>query len=112
MSPLESESRIAAQLAPFTTVELMPYFLNSPFSWAITIGEQSVSAIMPKRMSGVSGLLASRAAGAAETAGFAEEAASDLLQAGSAAAAARVAAWPSTARRVSLLSMGVPPSGG
>src|SRR6185436_9224621 len=55
MSPFESESRMAAQLAPFTTVELMPYFLNMPFSCAITIGEQSVSAIMPKRMSGVSG---------------------------------------------------------
>ena len=49
MSPFVSESRIAAQLAPFTTVELMPYFLKKPFSWAMTIGEQSVSAIMPKR---------------------------------------------------------------
>jgi hypothetical protein len=39
MSPFDSESRIAAQLAPFTTVELMPYFLNSPFSCAITMGE-------------------------------------------------------------------------
>ena len=29
----------------------MPYFLKQPFSCAITIGEQSVSAIMPKRMS-------------------------------------------------------------
>src|ERR1044072_5349839 len=26
MSPFESESRMAAQLAPFTTVELIPYF--------------------------------------------------------------------------------------
>src|SRR5689334_3172394 len=58
MSPFESESRMAAQLAPFTTVELMPYFLNRPRSCAITIGEQSVSAIMPKRRSGVSGALA------------------------------------------------------
>src|SRR6187431_1840219 len=57
MSPLESESRMAAQLAPFTTVELIPYFLNSPFSCAITMGEQSVSAMMPKRRSGVSGAL-------------------------------------------------------
>src|SRR5262245_61272198 len=43
MSPFESESRIAAQLAPFTIVELMPYFLNKPLSCAITIGELSVS---------------------------------------------------------------------
>src|SRR5882757_491058 len=57
MSPLDSASRMAAQLAPLITVELMPYFLNRPFSCAITIGEQSVSAIMPKRMSGVSGAL-------------------------------------------------------
>ena len=55
MSPFDSESRMAAQLAPFATVELMPYFLNSPFSCAITIGEQSVSAIMPKRRSATSG---------------------------------------------------------
>ena len=55
MSPLESESRMAAQLAPFTIVELMPYFLKKPFSWAITMGEQSVSAIMPKRRSATSG---------------------------------------------------------
>src|SRR5215211_4508560 len=47
MSPLESESRIAAQFAPFATVDSIPYFLKSPFSCAITIGEQSVSAIMP-----------------------------------------------------------------
>ena len=33
----------------------MPYFLNSPFSCAITMGELSVSAIMPKRMSVTSG---------------------------------------------------------
>ena len=47
MSPLESESRIAAQFAPLATVELMPYFLKKPFSCAMTIGEQSVSAMMP-----------------------------------------------------------------
>src|SRR5262245_38012358 len=57
MSPLDSESRMAAQLAPFTTVALIPYFLKKPFSCAMTIGEQSVSAIIPKRMSDVSGLL-------------------------------------------------------
>src|SRR4051812_26364602 len=55
MSPFDSESRIAAQLAPLMTVELMPYFLNSPFSCAITMGELSVSAMMPKRMSVTSG---------------------------------------------------------
>ena len=55
MSPFDSESRIAAQLAPFATVELMPYFLNSPFSCAMTIGELSVSAMMPNFMSVTSG---------------------------------------------------------
>ena len=55
MSPLASESRIAAQLAPLVTVELMPYFLKSPFSWAMTIGEQSVRAMMPKLTFAVSG---------------------------------------------------------
>jgi hypothetical protein len=95
MSPFESESRMAAQLAPLTTVELMPYFLNKPLSWAITMGEQSVSAIIPKRMSGVSGLLAEPATADAEVeaAGALVEEASDLLQAGNAAAAATVAAW-------------------
>src|SRR3989442_28308 len=44
ISPVERLSRIAAQLAPFTIVERMPYFLKNPFSWAITNGEQSVSA--------------------------------------------------------------------
>src|SRR5688500_11936540 len=38
---------MAAQLAPLLIVELMPYFLNSPFSWAMTSGEQSVRAMMP-----------------------------------------------------------------
>src|SRR5436190_13961253 len=55
MSPLESASRIAAQLAPLLTVELIPYFLKKPFSCAITIGEQSVSAIMPNLTSLTSG---------------------------------------------------------
>src|SRR4029453_369811 len=55
MSPLESESRMAAQLAPLVTVELIPYFLNRPFSWAMTMGEQSVRAMMPKLTFGDSG---------------------------------------------------------
>src|SRR4029450_5073174 len=55
MSPLLSESRIAAQLAPLLTTLLMPCFLNRPFSWAITMGEQSVSAIIPNFISLVSG---------------------------------------------------------
>src|SRR5262249_32290601 len=61
MSPFDRESRMAAQLAPLTMVELIPYFLKRPFSWAITIGEQSVSAIMPKRRSVTSGWLADAA---------------------------------------------------
>ena len=68
MSPLESESRMAAQLAPFTMVALMPYFLKKPFSCAITMGEQSVSAIMPNRRSGVSGRSASPTMAGAATA--------------------------------------------
>ena len=55
MSPLESESRMAAQFAPLATVESIPYFLKIPFSCAITIGEQSVSAIMPNFIFAVSG---------------------------------------------------------
>ena len=47
MSPFESESRMAAQFAPFETVDSIPYFLNSPFSCAMTIGEQSVRAMIP-----------------------------------------------------------------
>lgn len=46
---------MAAQLAPLVTVELIPYFLKRPFSWAITMGEQSVSAMMPKFTLGASG---------------------------------------------------------
>src|SRR5262249_54233816 len=53
--PLLRLSRIAAQLAPLVTVDWMPNFLKKPFSCAITIGEQSVSAMMPKLMLGVSG---------------------------------------------------------
>src|SRR6188768_1071639 len=103
ISPFDSESRMAAQLAPLMIVELIPYFLNSPFSWAITIGEQSVSAIMPKRKSAVSGLLASPisvgmplATGVGLGAGLAF----DLLQLGSAASAAKVAPSRMKSRRV------------
>src|SRR4051812_12709936 len=66
MSPFERASRIAAQLAPLVTFELIPYFLNRPFSWAITIGEQSVSAIMPKLTLGDSGPSVPPALGAAD----------------------------------------------
>src|SRR6186997_3277823 len=55
MVPLLRLSRIAAQFAPLVTVELMPYFLKRPFSCAMTMGEQSVSAIMPKLRSVTSG---------------------------------------------------------
>src|SRR6188474_2745519 len=55
MSPVESESRIAAQLAPLLIVDSMPYFLKNPFSCAMTSGEQSVSAIIPNFKSVVSG---------------------------------------------------------
>src|SRR6266571_4315997 len=54
-SPRLSLSRITAQDASFETTESMPYFLNSPNSWAITIDEQSVNAIMPNRTDLVSG---------------------------------------------------------
>src|SRR3970282_868267 len=37
MSPLERESRIAAQLAPLLTTELIPLFLKKPFSCAVTM---------------------------------------------------------------------------
>src|SRR3954467_2638543 len=88
MSPFESESRMAPQLAPFTTVELMPYFLNRPFSWAITMGEQSVSAIVPEGRSATSGFGGSPAAAVVAALAFdSVAAASDLLHAGSASAA-------------------------
>src|SRR5689334_10422953 len=54
-SPSDSLSRITAHDASFETTELMPNFLKKPSSCAMTIGEQSVSAIIPKRMFGVSG---------------------------------------------------------
>src|SRR6478736_2805208 len=66
MEPVERLSRMAAQLAPFVTVELMPYFLKKPFSWAMTMGEQSVSAIMPKLRSVTSGASDAEAAVAAQ----------------------------------------------
>src|SRR5262245_39184145 len=107
MSPFESESRMAAQLAPLITVLLMPYFLNSPFSCAITIGEQSVSAIMPKRRSGISGalLLATEdAAAGALDGGVAAAAVPELsdLHAPSVAAAPRPTAPCRKLRRPSL----------
>src|SRR5687768_5467519 len=93
MSPFESESRMAAQLAPLMIGELMPYFLNRPFSWAITIGELSVRAMKPKRKSGVSGLLLEATEEpAAEGAGPPASAADDLLQFGKSAAAPRPSA--------------------
>ena len=54
-SPSVSLSRITAQDASFETVELIPNFLKYPSSCAITIDEQSVKAMIPKRTSGVSG---------------------------------------------------------
>src|SRR2546422_11446188 len=63
MSPVDRESRIAAQLAPLLMVDSMPYLRNKPFSCAMTNGEQSVSAMMPKRSRDISGLSASRMPG-------------------------------------------------
>src|SRR6185369_4292318 len=82
LSPFERASRMAAQLAPLLTTELMPYFLKRPFSCAITMGELSVRAMIPNFTSGVSG--ASLA--------WAVRALRNL-------AAARPAAAPSTSRR-------------
>ena len=48
-------SRIAAQFAPFATTALIPCFLKKPFSWAMTIGELSVSAMIPNLISLSSG---------------------------------------------------------
>src|SRR5258706_12948542 len=98
MSPFESESRIAAQLAPLITVELMPYFLNRPFSWAITIGEQSVSAIIPKRRSATSGLLGETSLDALAL-GMPEAEPCFSLQPGRSAAAPRPRAPSSKVRR-------------
>ena len=54
-SPSVRRSRITAHDASFEIVDSMPYFLKSPSSWAITIDEQSVSAMMPILTFGVSG---------------------------------------------------------
>ena len=54
-SPSVSLSRITAHEASFEIVESIPNFLKSPSSCAITIDEQSVSAMMPKRILVVSG---------------------------------------------------------
>ena len=54
-SPRVKRSRITAHDASLEMVESMPYFLKSPSSWAMTMEEQSVSAMMPMRTLGVSG---------------------------------------------------------
>src|SRR5713226_3827290 len=54
-SPRVRRSRITAQEASFEIVDSMPYFLKRPSSWAMTIEEQSVRAMMPIRILGVSG---------------------------------------------------------
>src|SRR5258705_10213354 len=46
---------MAAQFAPFETVDSIPHFLNKPFSWAMTMGELSVSAMIPNFIFGASG---------------------------------------------------------
>ena len=80
---------MAAQLAPFVTFELIPYFLKKPFSCAMTIGEQSVSAIMPKLMSGASGASLAFPAVAAHE----REPSADHNAAAPTPAAARVRNW-------------------
>src|SRR3989442_13118404 len=54
-SPSVRRSRMTAHEASFEIVDSIPCFRNSPSSWAITIDEQSVSAMMPTRTFGVSG---------------------------------------------------------
>ena len=54
-SPNVSLSRIAAHDASFEIIDSMPCFLKSPSSWAMTMDEQSVRAMMPKRIFFVSG---------------------------------------------------------
>jgi len=99
IEPEERLSRIAAQFAPFVTVELMPYFLNRPFSCAMTMGEQSVSAIMPKFRFGVSGPSPALAAVAAH----ARLPSADQSAAAPTPAAARVRNW----RRLSEAATGL-----
>ena len=48
-SPVKILSRTFAQDDSLVTTTSTPYFLNSPNSFAITIGEQSVSGINPNR---------------------------------------------------------------
>jgi hypothetical protein len=54
-SPMFILSRMTAHEASLETTEVMPNFLKNPSSWAITIGAQSVSAIIPNRTLTVSG---------------------------------------------------------
>jgi hypothetical protein len=54
-SPRVSLSRMTAQDASFDTTELMPNFLKNPISCAMTMGAQSVSAIIPNLTVAVSG---------------------------------------------------------
>ncbi len=54
-SPRFILSRMTAHDASFETTESMPNFLKKPSSCAITIGAQSVSAMMPNRIVLVSG---------------------------------------------------------
>jgi len=54
-SPSVRRSQITAHDASFEIVDSMPYFLKSPSSWAITIDEQSVRAMMPILTFGASG---------------------------------------------------------
>ena len=54
-SPRVKRSRITAQEASLEIVDSIPYFLKSPNSWAMTMEEQSVSAMIPIRTLGVSG---------------------------------------------------------
>jgi hypothetical protein len=60
-SPSVSLSRITAHDASFEIVDSMPCFLKSPSSCAMTIDAQSVSAMIPKRICGVSGPSAAHA---------------------------------------------------
>ena len=54
-SPIDSLSRMTAHDASLEMTEVMPNCLKNPSSCAMTIGAQSVSAMMPKRTVGVSG---------------------------------------------------------
>jgi hypothetical protein len=54
-SPRDSLSRMTAHDASFETIDSIPNFLKYPSSCAMTIGAQSVSAMMPNRIVFVSG---------------------------------------------------------